>query len=167
MNRKINFFWIALITISCSSCGYRIVRTGYDIKKSDHKYCDIIIKKNAVMLDSLVEKVGEVKLGETGFTSSCSEANAILILKGEGCAIGAELINITEENRPDLWSSCYRCKATFYKFKTPREEIDIHNDTTYDSEKVAERVGKDRKKNVGVYVGSFLIGVVLGLAIFI
>lgn len=103
--KKLALFSILLIMIS--GCAHRIVRSGYDLKKSDYRNCIIVIKKDMQSLDSL-QKVGEILLGETGFSVSCSEAHALEILKGEGCALNANVVNITEEKRPDLFSSCYR-----------------------------------------------------------
>ena len=59
-------------------------------------------------------------LGETGFSVECSEGHALKILENEACAINADLVVINEETRPDVWSSCYRCTATFYKLNMTR-----------------------------------------------
>ena len=102
-----------LIGLFFTSCSHRIVRTGYQVNKSDYENCDVIIKRNTEISDTVAIKIGEIKLGETGFSVACSEEHAVKILKNEACAIDADLIIITEENRPDLWSSCYRGLADF------------------------------------------------------
>lgn len=88
------FFYIVLIF---SSCTHRIVRTGYNISKSDYKSCDVVIKKYVYISDSIARKIGEIKLGESGFAVACSEGHAVNILKNEACAINADLIIIKEE----------------------------------------------------------------------
>ncbi|WP_282124620.1 hypothetical protein [Algibacter mikhailovii] len=146
-----------------SSCSHRIARNGYRIKKSDYTNCDVIIKKNTKLNDSLFTKIGEIKLGESGFSASCSEKHAVEILKNEACAIKAELIIITEEKRPDLWSSCYRCKAHLYKIKNTKDQPKIESDSIYKPKTIEKRVTKDRKKNTVVLIGAVITGVLLGL----
>lgn len=160
MKRVIYFLLIGLFF---TNCGHKIVRTGYRASKSDYKNCDVTIKKNTEISDSLAIKIGEIKLGESGFSVACSEEHAVKILKNEACAINADLIIITEENRPDLWSSCYRCRADFYQYNDTIAEETIQNDKTYESENVKQRVLKDRNKNTVVAIGAVIAGVLLGL----
>jgi len=154
--RRILFFLIAGLLLS--SCTHRIVRTGYHVKKSDHITCDVPIKKDIVISDTLATKIGEIKLGESGFSVVCSEEHAINILKGEACAIKADLIVITEETRPDLWSSCYRCRANFYKFIRTENKGIVENDEKYEIQNLKSRVSNDRMRNTAIGIGAFLVG---------
>lgn len=149
----------SLLFITFTSCSHRIVRTGYQVNKSDYSDCDIVIKKQMLVSDS-VQKVGEIKLGESGLSGACSEADAIEILKREGCALKADIINITEETRANLWSSCYRCKADFYSYSNP--EFKAQSDEIYNSEDVKNRVSKDRGNNTLILVGSVVAGFLFG-----
>lgn len=154
-------FYLLLTIILFSNCTYRIVRTGYDINKLDYENFDITIKKYEKINDSVATKIGEIKLGDAGFSIDCSEEHAINILKNEGYALNADLIIITEENRPDLWSFCYRCSAEFYKYNDPSTKMT--SDQIYDVENIQERVSKDRKKNTGNAIIAVTTGVLLGL----
>jgi hypothetical protein len=162
--RRIIFF--LLVGFLFANCSHRIVRTGYDIHKSDYRTCDVIIKKNISVSDTIVTKIGDIKIGESGFSVTCSEEHAINILKGEACAINADLIIITEENRPDLWSSCYRCSAGFYKYNSTDIEKNIENDATYRPDNVKRRVSKDRAQNTGIFIGSVVVAILIGLLTF-
>src|SRR6056297_556443 len=153
--KKIIYFLIAGLFFS--SCTHSIIRTGYEIKKSDYKECDVVIKKDTSFSDTLVKKVGEIKLGETGFAVACSEAHAINILKGEACALDADLIIVTNENRPDLWSSCYRCSAEIYQYKSRNITEQIENDDIYNSENLNKRVNQDRGRNTAIAIVSITI----------
>lgn len=155
--KKIFFYSILFLTFT--SCSHRIVRTGYQVNKSDYNNCDIAIKKQMLVSDS-VQKVGEIKLGEAGLSVACSEADAIEILKREGCALKADIINITEETMANLWSSCYRCKADFYRYSNP--EFKAQNDEIYNSEDVKNRVSKDRGNNTLIVIGSVVAGFLFG-----
>lgn len=158
--KKFIFYSILLLLIS--SCNHRIVRTGYQKSKSDFKNCDIIIKKFMMNTDSL-QKVGEIKLGETGFSVACSEAHALEILKKEGCALNANIIYIVEESRPDLWSSCYRCTAEFYK--SNGAVTTTQNNEYYNLQQVNERVSNDRNRNTLIGIGAVVLGFILGFVI--
>ena len=100
-----------------SSCAHHIVRSGYQATKSDYRICNVVIQKNTSISDSSATKVGEIELRDSGFSTVCNEERALEILKGEACAMDANLIIVTEERRPDFKSSCYRCKAEFYRFR--------------------------------------------------
>lgn len=158
-----NVVVLLALLIASSSCSYKIMRSGYQVKESDYKSCDIEIVKNINAPDSAV-KVGEIKIGDSGFTLNCSENEAIDILKKEGCAINANIIRITEENRPDLLSSCYRCRAEFYRdsrivsLKQGREN--------YDQVAVNKRVSDDSASNVIIFIVSFAVGYLIASALF-
>jgi hypothetical protein len=159
--RKPIFYLILAVLIS--SCSHSIVRTGYQVNKSDYRNCDIAIRKNLFISDSL-QKLGEIKIGESGFSVSCSEADAIEILKNEGCALNADIINITLEKRPDIFSSCYRCTAEFYK--NLNSSVKVQSDEIYKPDYVTDRTSSDRKKNTGLMIGALVGGFIIGFLIF-
>ena len=123
-----------------SGCTHRIVRTGYDVNKSDYKESTAAIIREGEPIDTIAVKVGEIKLGDSFFANSCSEDYAINILKNESSALNADLIVITEEKRPEISSYCYRCRAEFYKF-TVMDTL-IASDQFYSPDKIRERVAK-------------------------
>lgn len=157
-----NLFYLLIASLLFSNCGHRIVRTGYQIKKSDYSACEVVIKKATSISDTLATKIGEIKLGETGLSVACNEGDAINILRNEACAIKADVVLITEETRPDVWSSCYRCKAEFYKLKKPDNNT-LKSDNKYTSDKVQSRVAEDRSRNTAMLIGSVVAGFVVGL----
>ena len=159
--KKLIYFTLASLLFS--NCTHRIVRTGYDISKSDYRYCNIAIRKEIPVADTTMFKIGEIRLGETGFAVACSEQHAIDILRSEACALNADVIFITEENRPDLWSSCYRCKAVFYKYKNREQDQLIQSDEVYRNASIEQRVSRDRKRNTAIIVGSVISGLLIGL----
>jgi hypothetical protein len=116
MKRLIYFLIVCLFFTNCK---HQISRIGYNVntKSSSYVNCNITIKKFEIIPDSVATKIGTIKLSDSGFSNSCSEADAMVILKNEGCALNADFINISKETRPDKESNCYRCRAEFYKFK--------------------------------------------------
>ena len=152
-----------IMLLLLTGCSYRIVRTGYEKVESVIPDCNIVIKKQMFIPTSL-RKVGEIKIGESGFSIGCNEANALEILKQEGCSLNATLINITEEYRPDLWSSCYRCKAEFYI--NTDDQTAYQNDEQYSPQNVNKRVSKDQIRNTIVGIGAVAFGYFIGSLIF-
>lgn len=116
MKRIIGFLMVCLFFISCK---HQISRINYNVntKSSSYVNCNIPLKKFETIPDSIATKIGTIKLSDSGFSETCSEADAVVILEKEGCALQADFINITDEARPDNESNCYRCRADFYKFK--------------------------------------------------
>lgn len=110
------FFLVILLFINFK---HQISRIGYgaDTKSSLYVDCNIPIKKFEIILDSTATKIGTIKLSDAGFSVKCSEEDAVAILEKEGCALGADFVNIVKESLPDNESNCYRCKAEFYKFR--------------------------------------------------
>lgn len=158
-----NIFYILIIAFLISSCNYRIVRSGYKAKKFDSASCEIVIQKNTTVSDSIATKVGEIKLGETGFTTICNEARAIYVLKKEACSINADLIIITKEKRPGFHSTCYRCRAEFYKLNSTENSEEIKSDEAYQPEKIQERVSEDKTRLREIRSVSIGIGIMIGV----
>ncbi len=115
--KRLIFFLIGCLLFT--SCLHQISRINYNVsvKSSAHANWNIPIKKFENIPDPVASKIGTIKLSDSGFSSHCSEADAMVILKKEGCALNADFINITKEKGPDSESNCYRCSADFYKFK--------------------------------------------------
>lgn len=61
--------------------------------------------------------VGKIDAYDTGLSADCSETTILNLFKKEACSVNADIINITEEQHPNLWSSCYQAKAEFLYFK--------------------------------------------------
>lgn len=122
--KKIIYILVILISIllilgSLINFKHQVSRIGYkiDAKNSLQANCSIPIKKFESIPDSIAKKIGAIKLSDAGFSTKCSEKDAIEILVREGCALGADFVNITREILPDNESNCYRCKAEFYKLR--------------------------------------------------
>jgi hypothetical protein len=152
-----------ILSLLLSSCTHRIVRSGYQISNSDNDDCNVIIKKFMHVTDS-IQKIGEIKLGESGFAVACSEAHAIKILNNEACAIQADVINIVEENRPDFWSSCYRCRAEFYKYKI--SPVQVQSNELYNQDSIKKRVSQDRGKNTVIAIMAVVAGILISTLLF-
>ncbi|WP_157600926.1 hypothetical protein [Persicobacter sp. CCB-QB2] len=75
-----------------SNCTHRMVRTGYEPTSTAYNQCNVEVRKWMTPTDSL-QKIGQLKLGESGFAVSCNEQRALDILRNEACSINANIIN--------------------------------------------------------------------------
>lgn len=160
---------LILLLFFLTACSYKINRRGY--KAPEEKLAtnpQKIIFKMQADLDSInYEKVGSVELKDNGLTSNCHENDALARLKVEAFYAGGQLINIVEENRSDVKSTCYRCKADIYRIKNDSLLKSLNSDTIYAPQNLQKRVAQDRKKNnrsiTGAIVGGILGGIIGGL----
>lgn len=148
-----------------ANCSYKITRTGYLTNSSNFKNCDIVIKRNIHISDTLATKIGEIKLGDSGFSVNCSEITALEILNKEACSLNADLIIIKEETRPDLWSSCYRCRADFYKYNNSEKINTEKKDSNYNNQNLQLRNKEDKSRNTTTFFISLLIGFILAISL--
>lgn len=150
-----------------SSCSHKVVRSGYQSSDVEKFYCNIPIQKFISVSDTLAEKVGEIRLGDGGLSTKCSEAHAVMTLRREACSINADLIIITEEKLPDGWSSCYRCRASFYRYfkEQPNQEYETEEDS-YTLQEAKKRTSENEASLIGFIVGSVVATVIIGLLSF-
>ncbi|MCK9573319.1 MAG: hypothetical protein M0R20_02815 [Candidatus Omnitrophica bacterium] len=131
-NSKIALSFIVFFLTGCSSA---ITRYNYNLQYSPSKDKTFNrrapIKKNFVYNNYEVEILGSILAGDTGFSFECGEGYVLDIFQKEAYALGADLINITYERRMDIWSSCYRAKAEFLRFKNRRIAKDLKSDSQY------------------------------------
>ncbi len=71
------------------------------------------------------EKLGTIKLGDTGFTNNCQFDIVLEKAKLEARKTGANAIKITEHTPPDFVSTCHRIKADLLFVKNPEEAFAI------------------------------------------
>ena len=57
------------------------------------------------------EKLGTIKVGDSGFSTNCDYAVVIDKAKTESRKVGGNALKITEHKTPDIWSSCHRITA--------------------------------------------------------
>lgn len=158
------FVYFLLVPMIFCNCTHKILRSGYAIQNKEINDCNIAIVRSKTFADTIATKIGEIKLGDTGFSVTCSEQDAISILKKEGCSIGADIINIKEESRSDIVSTCYRCRAEFYKYASPN--IQIKTDSDFLPQSVENRVADDKQRNTIITIIAVAAGLTFGLLLF-
>ena len=108
---------LSLITILflLGSCAPRIVTS---ISKN-YPLLDIAEEVRVIELNETLplksELLGEVKIGDAGFTNKCDLATVLTIAKLEARKVGGNAIKIVSHQTPDFVSSCHRISANIYK----------------------------------------------------
>lgn len=148
-----------------SGCAAGIKRTGYSLpantKPEDLKACPIVMQANAKYNTNEVTVLGAIRAYDTGMSVGCDEAEILDIFAREGCMLGADLINITDEKQPNPWtSSCYRANATFIRFNDREKAKTLVSDAKYSPDQVIERTVAASKRTREIIVGTVLGGAV-------
>lgn len=129
--QKLVLFFCLIMFMGCSST---MVRHGYNLKNlpvNKDTQCNIPIKRSFPYNKDEVEILGTIKAGDSGFSVKCGEAYVLKQFQQEACALGADLINIIDESRFDILSTCYRAKAEFLRFNDREKVKGLTSDPLY------------------------------------
>lgn len=154
--------FLIVISVFFINCSHNITRIGYTIDPTTNEDCVINIVRDEQFNEK--EKIGELKIGDTGFSTKCNEKDAISLIKKEGCKSGANIANIIDEKRIDVWSSCYRATIEFYKTNIDTLQLDSNY---YSENNIVERKSEDNKKSIGIMVGALVGGFLFGFLLFL
>ena len=146
MEKQINtvlFFYGMAILIIAASCSTIGGRTGYKKVKSDTAdyYCHVSFWRLVDFDDTSAVRIGSAKYKGTTFRTHCSEMDAMDELQNEACSIGANVIVVVSDKRPDFLHGCYRCTAYFYRSKSIKYRS---SSAYYSSENLRKRMQRDK-----------------------
>lgn len=115
----LSVFYGVIFVLLLAGCNPKITRIGY----TDNLSSALSMVEIPVVQDdstSLFEGyiLGSVKIGDSGFSKNCDAISVAHILQVEASKLGANLIQITKLNKPDMWSTCYRVNANFIGIDT-------------------------------------------------
>src|ERR1039457_279007 len=156
---------ITLMMVLCgtalflSGCAAGISRTGYQLPigqtSKDLPKRPIAIRNNWKYDTNDVAVLGTIHDYDTGFSTDCDEVYVLDIFLREGTMLGADVVNITEEKQPSVWTStCYRATAQFLRFKDREKAKDLVSDPQYAPGLIIDRAAKYSKRNTEVLVGA-------------
>ncbi len=109
----IQFLFISLILQSCSPK----IRTNLSNKtfKSLDSESEIFIIKENEKIPVNSKFIGELKIGDSGFSTDCGYTRVIDEAKETARKSGANLVHLTKVKKPNFGSTCYRIKAKLYR----------------------------------------------------
>jgi len=155
-----------VLLVACvvaAGCGASIRRHGYAIPdRQPLADCTMPIHNDPKLDLSGFDVVGRIEANDSGFSTDCDEEVVLREFTREACHLEADLINVTEESRPDFWSTCYRAKADFLRRKD-RDGPPLASDEKYAPRDVHERAQETHRGNRDVILNGAAAGVVGGV----
>jgi len=150
--------------VFASGCAAGISRTGYKLPPNqnakDSPRRPIAIRCEMRYSTNDMEVLGSIHAYDTGFSTDCDEAAVLDIFCREGNMLGADIVDITEEKQPSVWtSSCYRARATFLRYKDWDKAKDLVSDPKYAPNLIIDRSIASGKRTREVITGAVLGGV--------
>lgn len=99
---------ISMVSISCAP---KITSTVHQVHPpTDYKQI-IIVYGLDDYIPKGVEVIGEIKIGDAGFSTKCGYDYVLDQAKLEARKAGGDAILITRHKKPDIWSTCHRITA--------------------------------------------------------
>ena len=150
--------------VGAAGCSPAVNRKGYvALNASDASSCRVAVKAGAAFGADEVEVLGQVEVGDTGFTTTCDEATMVSLLRAEGCSAGAQVVDLLEEKRPDMASTCYRARARLLRFRDPARAATTTDDPRFAAQVVQARAKSDSSSQSGLIWSAVIAGVVVGV----
>ena len=115
--RKPLFFSLSLVTLLFLSCGPKIILQITKTYPAIDYSKQVTLFKQEIPVDQDYEKLGEISLKDTGFTTRCSYSEILNRAKLEALKVGGDAIQINQLIRPDFFSGCFRLEASILKLK--------------------------------------------------
>jgi hypothetical protein len=139
-----------------------VSRSGYQPASAfDDRACHVAVKRGATFAPEEIQVLGEVDIGDTGFSTDCEEQTVIALLRKEGCAAGADVADIVEEHRQDIASTCYRAKARLLRLRN--HIAPALDDPRYEQTSVEARSQLENKRTSALVWGAVIAGAVAGV----
>ncbi|MFN2375996.1 MAG: hypothetical protein ABR538_05640 [Candidatus Binatia bacterium] len=105
----------AAASVLLSACGpSTYVRRDHEFASLPPACCPLLLGMNDAVPPGVL-LVGEVRYGETGFSTDCSYAENMERIRQQACGLGADVVHITAQNFPNFVSTCYRVRASLYR----------------------------------------------------
>ena len=149
--------------VGAAGCSASIRRHGYAIPDGQPLVdCEMPIHSDPTLDLSAFDVLGRIEAHDGGFSTDCDEKVVLRQFTREACHLEADLINITEESRPDFWSTCYRAKADFLRRKD-RAGAPLASDEKYAPADVRKRAQETHRRNRDVILNGVAAGALGGV----
>lgn len=110
---KIPFVGLLIFLYSCSpKINSTIINSGYSSLDPE---IDVIVLQSGETPPKDSEYIGDLKIGDSGFSTDCGYDRVIHDAKNTCRKNGANFLEIIELMEPDFMSSCYRLRAKMYR----------------------------------------------------
>ena len=108
---KKNLFLLAGIILLFTSCSPKLTSTIVKRYPALQYQEEVRVFGINVPPPPSAEKLGNVYIGDSGFSVNCGYDVVIDMAKMEARKVGGNAVKITQHSLPDFWSSCHRIRA--------------------------------------------------------
>lgn len=161
-----NAIWIIGTILFLTSCSAKLTSSFQKTYLPlDYKE-EVVVFQIGEEIPPNAEKLGTIKVGDSGFSIDCNYSTVIEKAKLEARKVGGNALKITQHKTPDFWSSCHRISAEVLKindienFTTITETDDIESvliDADYAIINVYRTGGVGFLVNYDLYLGDSII----------
>jgi hypothetical protein len=119
--RLVGAAFALVAVLACTTTAFE--RRGYDLEGKDQNSvsCGAAVKFRYDLARQEHASLGTIEAKEPGMGMHCNQDFVLSTFLREACALKADLVNIMDEAKPDIWSSCYRATAEYIRFaKKPK-----------------------------------------------
>lgn len=118
MNRLFKFLMTAILFASCSPKVLTSINKTYEPSLSSAE--DVIVMENVKQLPVQAERLGEVRVGDTGFTATSNGTfdKVVGLAKIEAWRAGGNLLIINQHAYPSLMSTVHNINADIFRTDT-------------------------------------------------
>ncbi|WP_313805631.1 hypothetical protein [Flavobacterium sp.] len=131
---RIKILAILFTGVLFTSCGTSLktnLTNNFQREKLNNE--EVFIVYNESKLPKESKKIGDIKIGDSGFSTKCSKEEVLNDAKNAAKANNSNIILIDELKEPSFGSSCYRLKARiFYNNSSSMDELWGKSNNTFD-----------------------------------
>jgi hypothetical protein len=108
---RIKFLLITGIILLLTSCSAKLTSSIWKTYPPIYYKEEVRVFNLYETAPSNAEKLGTVKVGDSGFSTDCNYATVIDMAKIEARRVGGNAIKITQHEQPSFLSTCHRIRA--------------------------------------------------------
>jgi hypothetical protein len=109
--------WVCLIMIGLSGCSLEIQtvsRPDWQNLRPRARDCHLVVYPIDQKLDPSCKEIGDVFVGDTGWTTDCEWNRVIDTVRSQACLFGADAAQLVHHHEPSFWgSTCHQVRARF------------------------------------------------------
>jgi len=151
---KIRPLWIFGAVLLLTSCSAKLTSSLLKSYPPLHYQEEVKVFSSNESVPSNAEKLGTVKIGDSGFSTNCNYSTVIDMAKVEARKVGGNALKITQHKQPDFLSTCHRISANILRIDDIENYLPIPE--PIDSAMLAENyavINVYRPSGVGFLVG--------------
>jgi hypothetical protein len=123
---------LAVASVVLSGCATSFRRTGFAAATAPAPAdCHVVFKQAFPANADEVDVLGTVTASDSGFSITCDEGYVLGRMRDDACAVGADVVSLSDESAPDFWSTCYRAKATLLRLRDRDQAATLASDERY------------------------------------